>query len=60
MKIAKFVHLIFTLFQKLFNIWNKAPDFNEIIVLAYDNSATVLNDRTLYTSLKMWKLYNML
>ena len=60
MKIAKFVHLIFTLFQKFFNIWNKAPDFNEIIVLAYDNSATVLNDRTLYTSLKMWKLYNML
>ena len=34
MKIAKFVHLLFTLFQKLFNIWNKAPDFNEIIVLA--------------------------
>ena len=60
MKIAKFVHLIFTLFQKFFNIWNKVPDFNEIIVLAYDNSATVLNDRTLYTSLKMWKLYNML
>ena len=44
MKIAKFVHLIFTLFQKFFNIWNKAPDFNEIIVLAYDNSATVLNE----------------
>ena len=53
MKIAKFVHLIFTLFQKLFNIWNKAPDFNEIIVLAYDNFATVLNDRTLHISLKM-------
>ena len=34
MKIAKFVHLLFTLLQKLFNIWNKAPDFNEIIVLA--------------------------
>ena len=60
MKIAKFVHLIFTLFQKLFNIWNKAPDFNEMIVLALDNFAIVLNDRTLHTSLKMWKLYNML
>ena len=60
MKIAKFVHLIFTLFQKLFNIWNKAPDFNEIIVLAWDNFAAVLNDKTLHTSLKMWKLYSML
>ena len=60
MKIAKFVHLIFTLFQKLFNIWNKAPDFNEMIVLALENIAIVLNDRTLHTSLKMWKLYNML
>ena len=45
-KIAKFVYLIVTLFQKLFYIWEKASTFNEIIILAYDNSATVLNNRT--------------